>query len=100
MRTAFLLLLAGLAGCYGPYDEGWDEGCYQGGLDGAMWGGVDAALCYSSNPTPAVVIGGPSRYDEGYVDGYNSCFADEYLDAYGYAMDVLEYDLGPCETVL
>jgi len=38
MRTAQWIVLASLGGCYGQYDQGWDDGCYQGGLDGAMWG--------------------------------------------------------------
>ena len=99
-RTLHLSMLATLTACYGPYDEGWDDGCYQGGLDGAMWGGADAALCYTANPTPGVVIVGPTRYDEGYTNGYDSCFADAYLDAYDFALFSLEQDLGPCETLL
>ena len=94
-----LSLLWALAGCSGPYDDGWVEGCYQGDLDGSMWAGVDAALCYSANPTPGPVISGPTRYDEGYVDGYNSCFAESYLIAYDIALYTLEADLGPCETL-
>jgi hypothetical protein len=99
-RAVAWVLFVGLSGCYGPYDEGWDEGCYQGGLDGAMWGGADAALCYRSNPTPSAVVAGRSRFDEGYVDGYQSCYVDAYRDAWSYALYVLEEELGPCDELL
>ncbi len=100
MRRASLLALFILGGCYGPYDQGWDEGCTQGGLDGAMWGGIDAALCYSALPNPGPVIAGPGRYDEGFSDGYTSCFTDEYLNAWTDAITILEQDLGPCDELL
>ncbi len=100
MRRACLVLFFGLTGCYGPYNEGWDEGCWEGSLDGAMWGGVDAALCYTSNPDPGPVVGGPSRYDEGFVDGYESCFVDAYRDSWTFALSSLEQDLGPCDVLL
>jgi hypothetical protein len=102
MRTAplaLLLMSVAATGCTAAYDDGWADGCYNGELDGSMWGGVDAALCYSPNPVAGPVDAGPTRYDLGFFDGYNSCFGPAYLDAYDFATVVLEQDLGPCEEV-
>ena len=102
MRTALALLLIPLAatGCTAAYQDGFDDGCYYGGLDGAMYGGIDAALCYASNPDPGPALGGPTRYDLGYSDGYQSCFPDAYLDAWSFSLALLEDELGACEELL
>ncbi len=99
MRTLvpILIPLAALFGCTSSYDQGYDDGCYQGALDGAMWGGADAALCYSADPTPGFVSAGPTRYDLGFADGYDACFPGEYQAAWDFMIVTLEEELGPCE---
>lgn len=100
MRLCLPMLIAALMGCRG-YDRGFDDGCAQGSLDGAMWGGADAALCYTAVPAPVVpATVGPPAYDRGFVEGYDSCFVTEYLDAWDFMLLTLEEDLGPCDELV
>ena len=100
MRRAILLIPLALVACTTAYRDGYSDGCYEGGLEGARWGGVDAALCFSQYADPGLVGGGPTRYDDGYVDGYESCFVDEYRYAWNVAMDALTAEYGPCDALL
>jgi hypothetical protein len=100
MSRPILLISLALAACTSAYDAGFADGCYDGGVEGSRWGGVDAALCFDQYPDPGPVGGGPSRYDDGYVDGYEICYVDEYRYSWNITMDALAAEYGECDALL
>jgi hypothetical protein len=96
-RAAWIIAFIPLVGCITDYDQGFEDGCRFGEIEGARYAGIDAALCSKPDDTPPDLWGEPTDYDDGYADGFYTCFPDSYWDSWRDSNAYLDETVGACE---